>query len=48
MSAGNRWWRTPAVLLLLILLLPTMALPVSGQQNAVATLDPIQGLVQYL
>ncbi len=47
MSAGNRWWRTPAVLLLLILLLPTMALPVSGQQNAVATLDPIQGLVQY-
>jgi hypothetical protein len=47
MSARKRWWRMVAMLGLPVLLLPTMTLPASGQQNPVAALDPIQGLVQF-
>ena len=34
-------------LILLTFLLPLTAMPAAGQQNAVASLDPVQGLVQY-
>lgn len=46
MSAKKRWNRMSVVFLLLVLFLSTPLLPVSGQQDALATLDPIQGLVQ--
>jgi hypothetical protein len=42
-----RLLKSASILALLAILLPLTALPASGQQNPVASLDPIQGLTQY-
>lgn len=43
----KRVWGRSYLIFLGIMLLLVVAVPVSGRQDAVATLDPVQGLVQY-
>jgi hypothetical protein len=47
MRNRKRLLKSTAILALLTVLLPLTAFPASGQQNPVASLDPIQGLIQY-
>jgi hypothetical protein len=47
MKNRKRLLKSVVILGLFTVLLPLTALPASGQQNPVASLDPIQGLTQY-
>jgi len=47
MKNRKRLLKSAAPLVLFTILLPLTAVPASGQQKPVASLDPIQGLIQY-